>query len=78
MTGWSTITNLFGTKTTNEHRKDFQKLEAELVKSCSYQCLRKERHYAQEQELCMTKCYDLAYIYTKMGMNELNNFAVEN
>ena len=26
----------------------------------------------------MTKCYDLAYIYTKMGLVELNNFADEN
>lgn len=70
-----TMHNLFGAPTTAEHKKDFQKLEAEMIKSCTYQCLRKERHYAQDSEICMTKCFDLAYIYTKLGLNELENFA---
>ena len=45
---------------------------------CAKQCLRKDRHYAADNEMCMTKCYDLVYIYTKLGLNELNNFADEN
>ena len=70
--------SLFGKPTTPQHKKDFQKLESAMVKSCAYQCLRKERHYNQDSEVCMAKCYDLLYIYTKIGMNELNNFTVEN
>lgn len=49
-----------------------------MIKMCTYQCLRKERNYNNDSELCMTKCFDLAYIYTKVGINELENFAVEN
>lgn len=69
--------NMMQTNTTAQHSKDFRKLESELVKVCAKQCLRKERNYASENEFCMTKCYDLAYIYTKIGLNELNNFAAE-
>ncbi len=60
------------------HSKDFRKLESELVKVCVKQCLRKECHYHNEADLCMTKCYDLAYIYAKIGLHELNAFSQEN
>ncbi len=72
------LMNLAQTNTTAQHSKDFRKLQTELVKTCAKQCLRKERNYASESEFCMTKCFDLAYIYTKIGLIELNNFAAEN
>ena len=45
---------------------------------CSFQCLRRERAYEAESEMCMAKCYDLGYIYTRIGIAELNAFIYEN
>jgi len=67
-----------GQKAQARDHKDFRKLEAALVKTCTPQCLRKERLFELETELCMTKCYDLGYIYTRVGLAELNSFAFEN
>lgn len=67
-----------GQKATSQQQKDFRKLESALVKTCTFQCLRKERMYESESELCMTKCYDLGYIYARVGLAELNQFAFEN
>jgi len=49
-----------------------------MVDICLPQCLKKERNYMVDSELCLTKCYDLAFIYTRVGMSELNQFAYEN
>ena len=55
-------------KVTSQQAKDFRKLESSIVKVCANQCLRKEKFYGGESELCMAKCYDLAYIYTRVGL----------
>ena len=65
-------------KVTPEHHKDFRKLETALVKTCTNQCLRRERSYEAESEMCMAKCYDSVWIYTRVGLSELNSFAAEN
>ncbi len=69
---------MFSKPTDSQDKKDFRKLEAELIKMCTNQCLRKERHYEIETELCSSKCFDLAYIYTRVGLAELNSFAYDN
>ena len=70
--------DMFGTsKVGPQHKKDFRKFEVELIKMCTNQCLKKERHYDTEHELCMTKCFDLAFIYTRIGLAELNALAYE-
>ena len=66
------------TQTTAQHSKDFRKLQSELVKVCTSQCLRQERAYQTDNEYCMAKCFDLAYIYTKVGCAEINLFSYEN
>ena len=43
-----------------------------MVKSCVAQALKKERNYHTESELGLTKCYDTAFIYARVGLNELN------
>ena len=45
---------------------------------CTYQCLRKERAFEAESEMCMAKCFDLGYIYMRIGIAEINAFAYEN
>lgn len=59
-------------------KKDFKKLECELIKMCTDQCLRRERIYESESQLCNAKCYDLGYIYLRIGLAELNSFAYDN
>ena len=45
---------------------------------CSKHCLRRDMHYEQHTEFCMTKCYDIGYIYTRLGLAELTSFTFEN
>ena len=45
---------------------------------CTHQCLRKEKNYASDTEFCLAKCFDTAYIYMRVGLNEINQFAYEN
>ena len=65
-------------KPSGEQQKDFRKLESELIKTCAKQCLRREMHFEQHSEFCMTKCYDLGFIYTRLGIVELHEFTQEN
>ena len=66
------------TTSTGQHQKDFRKLEASLVKMCTFQCLRRERAFEAESEMCMAKCFDVGYIYMRIGIAELNSFSYEN
>ena len=67
-----------GSKADSQQQKDFRKLESTIVKTCTFHCLRRERAYEAESEMCMAKCFDLAYIYTRIGLAEINAFAYEN
>ena len=49
-----------------------------MVSTCVAQVLKKERNYHSDSELWLTKCYDTAFIYARVGLNELNQFAYEN
>lgn len=49
-----------------------------MVNMCLLHCQRKERNYHSDAELCITKCFDTAFIFTRVGLNELNQFAYEN
>ena len=67
--------NLVGmgsSQATPRQQKDFRKLESALIKGCTNQCMRRDRHYDTESEMCMAKCFDLAFIYTRIGLTELN------
>eukprot|EP00347_Sterkiella_histriomuscorum_P007080 403350329 len=69
---------ILGNKADGQQQKDLRRLESYLVKSCIAQCLKKERNYHCDSELCLTKCYDTAFIYMRVGLNEINQFAYEN
>ena len=62
----------------NQHHKDLRRLESAMVSTCVAQVLKKERNYHSDSELWLTKCYDTAFIYARVGLNELNQFAYEN
>ena len=64
-------------KPTDQNEKDFRKLESTLIKMCTPQCLRKERSFESETELCMTKCFDYGFIYMRIGLAEINEFTYE-
>ena len=77
--GFNPFAGLYGSKRPDAiQHKDFRKLEATMVKMCIDQCLKKERNFHMDSELCLTKCYDTAFIYVRAGLNELNQFAYEN
>ena len=45
---------------------------------CVKKCLRREKNYVVDSELCLTKCFDLAFIYIRVGLSEINEFKEEN
>ena len=49
-----------------------------MLKMCAFQCLRKERVYEAESEMCMAKCFDAGFIYMRVGIAEINSFTYEN
>ena len=61
-----------GTMTTPQHEKDFRVLEQTLGDICARQCLRRERDYHSDSEMCQGKCLDIAFIYARAGLNEIN------
>ena len=40
--------------------------------------MKRERHFHKDTELCQAKCYDIAWVYTRVGINEINQFVNEN
>jgi len=67
-----------GNQATPQQQKDFRTLEQSLVAHCANQCLKRERTFHKDSEMCQAKCYDIAFIYTRVGLNEINQFAYEN
>jgi hypothetical protein len=53
-------------------------LENTMAQMCVNQCWKRERNYHYDNEICMGKCLDLAFIYTRVGLSEINQFASEN
>ena len=73
--------SIFGAMTqgpTPQQQKDFRKFEQYSITMCLDHCQKKERNYTAEFEICLSKCFDTAFIYTRVGLNELNQFAYEN
>ena len=68
-----------GNQSTPQQEKDYRMLMQTLGEACTSKCsMKRERDYHIDMELCQAKCYDLAFIYTRVGLNEINEFANEN
>ena len=61
-----------------EQMKDYRLYQQSMVNSCAQLCLKRERNFHKDSELCQAKCYDLAIIYSRVGLNEINQFSYEN
>ena len=61
-----------GTDPTPQQQKDFRVLEQNVIDICQNQCLKRERTFHKESEMCQAKCYDTAMVYHRVGLNEIN------
>ena len=68
-----------GSQATPQQQKDYRVLMQTLGETCVKKCnLKRERDYHVDMELCQAKCYDISFIYTRVGLNEINEFTTEN
>ncbi|CAI2386513.1 unnamed protein product [Moneuplotes crassus] len=62
----------------DQQKKDSKLLLKSFMSVCTPQCLRREKNYVSESELCMAKCYDLALRYYMTGFDEVDQVLREN
>ena len=39
---------------------------------CTKQCAKRERLFHKDSDMCHAKCYDVAFLYARVGVNEIN------
>ena len=61
-----------GSKAKPGDEQDLKLLVRSLLDVCTFQWLRREKLYVTESELWMTKWYDLALNYYKVGLQEID------
>jgi hypothetical protein len=84
---WKEITRLmdvekilmfgYGSATTNE-KKQFEIFKTNILQICSEKCMKRERNYNLDGEICPAKCFDMITKLYQVGLLQMNQYYTEN